>query len=290
MPLPADLPVVDHHCHLSPTGEGVAAARRFRRAGGTHLFLATQSYEPVAPTTLEGYRAQFETTEKMGRAIRADSGVVVYPVVAPYPWDLVPAVERLGREAAVRLHFEALDLAGQFVRDGRAVALGEVGRPHMPVPEPIADAASAVLVHALEVARDVGCPAVVHSEDLDAAGYRRLAEVAGQVGLPTHRLVKHYARSRIARGDAAGVVPSYLARRELVRQVVDDPASWFLETDFLDDRRRPGAVLDLETVPRRAAQIAAGGAASLERLRIPFEESVRAVYGFTIAVPEERAG
>ncbi|HKV90828.1 MAG TPA: hydrolase TatD, partial [Thermoplasmata archaeon] len=85
MTLPADLPVVDHHCHLSPNGEGVAAAGRFRRAGGTHLFLATQSYAPGPITRLETYEAQFETTERLARAIRTEVGVVVYLVVAPYP-------------------------------------------------------------------------------------------------------------------------------------------------------------------------------------------------------------
>ena len=49
LPLPADLPIVDHHCHLSPSGEGIRAAQRFRAAGGTHLFLTTQNYETGYP-------------------------------------------------------------------------------------------------------------------------------------------------------------------------------------------------------------------------------------------------
>ncbi|MGI0156215.1 MAG: hypothetical protein ACREDE_08840, partial [Thermoplasmata archaeon] len=67
MPLPRGLPVVDHHCHLSPSGEGVGAARRFHAAGGTHLFLATQNYGPGVPTSVGDYARQFETTEQLGR-------------------------------------------------------------------------------------------------------------------------------------------------------------------------------------------------------------------------------
>ncbi|HTW55845.1 MAG TPA: TatD family hydrolase [Thermoplasmata archaeon] len=278
MPLPRGLPVVDHHCHLSPSGEGVAAAARFRSAGGTHLFLATQNYAGRVPTTVEEYRDQFETTERLARQVREGTGVVVYPVVAPYPIDLVHAAPLLGVEPALAVHRTALDLAGRWVRERRAVALGEVGRPHFPVSDELAVAATEAFRHALHVAKEVGCPAVVHSADLDAAGVRALADEGRRAGLRPGQIVKHYARSRFAPGTDPAVVPSYLARRELVREVVGDPSPWFLETDFLDDPARPGAVLDLATVPRRASAIAAAGTA--ERLWTPFVDAVERVYGW----------
>ena len=283
MGVPADLPVVDHHCHLSATGEGVEAVRRFQKAGGTHLFLATQQYGPGPPRSVEEYGRQFEQTEALARRA-GELGVTAYPVVAPYPIDLVTLATTTGIPEAVRLQEAALDLAGSWVREQRAVALGEVGRPHFPVPPAVQEACQAVLVHALEVARDVGCPAVVHCEDLDAQGFRGLSELAAQVGFPVTRLVKHYARTWVAPEGRAGVTPSFLASRPLVRESLSDPGPWFWETDFLDDPRRPGAVLDLATVPRRAALVASAGPEGVERLRIPFESSVRSVYGFTPVV------
>jgi len=276
----AGLPVVDHHCHLSPTHEGVRAVERFRAAGGTHLFLATQNYEPGVPTDLDAYRRQFETTEQLARQARERTGVVVYVVVAPYPIDLLGAAERLGLPAALELHERALDLAGRWVRDGRAVALGEVGWPHFPVPAEVEAATQSAFRHALEVARDAGCPAVVHSPDLDDAGWQGLGELADRMGLPRRRLVKHYARARREPRAEASIVPSYLAKRELVSEVLADPGPWFLETDFLDDARRPGAVLDLTTVPRRASAIARRGSEDAARLVVPFVRSIEQVYGF----------
>jgi TatD-related deoxyribonuclease len=278
--LPPGLPVVDHHCHLSPDGEGVRAAARFRAAGGTHLFLATQNYARRPLTTLGAYREQFETTEALAQRVRTDTGVVVYPVVAPYPIDLVEAAPILGLSDAVRLHREALELAGQWVRERRAVALGEIGLPHFPLEPGLAAAAEEAFRHALSVARDADCPVVVHSSDLDAGGYRAMAERARATGIRPERVVKHYARSRVEASDTGGIVPSYLARRELVRAVADDPAPWFLETDFLDDPGRPGAVLDLETVPRRARALAEGPPGAADRLWRPFVESVERVYGW----------
>ena len=278
MPLPKGLPIVDHHCHLSPSGEGVGAARRFRHAGGTHLFLATQNYAPGVPRTLDGYSQQFTTTEALARRVEEETGVTVYVVVAPYPVDLVEATAVLGVEAALELHRAALDLAGRWVRERRAVALGEVGRPHFSISPEVEEAAGRALDHALVVARDSRCPVVVHSEDLDVAGYRDLAERADRVGLPRERVVKHYARNRLPASERSSVTPSYLAKRDLVREVIGDPGPWFLETDFLDDPARPGAVLDLATIPRRA--LAFSETPEVDRLWVPFVDSVEKVYGF----------
>ncbi|HTW39389.1 MAG TPA: TatD family hydrolase [Thermoplasmata archaeon] len=286
MPLPRGLPIVDHHCHLSPSGEGVEAARRFRAVGGTHLFLATQNYEPGTPRSVDDYRRQFETTEALARRVHEESGVTVYPVIAPYPIDLVAAGRAIGLGPALEVHRASLDLAGQWVRERRAVALGEVGRAHFPVSEAEAGAIESAFRHAFEVARDVGCPLVVHSADLDAAGFAELNERAREAGLAPEKVVKHYARERRTVTELRGIAPSYVARRELVNAVVSDPAPWFLETDFLDDPRRPGAVLDLETVPRRARAIAERADGSPDRLFVPFVDSVERVYGWRPECPE----
>jgi TatD-related deoxyribonuclease len=235
---------------------------------------------------VEDYLRQFELTEQMGKRIREETGVVVYPVVAPYPIDLVDTVAALGPAGAVEVHRAALDLAGGWVREGRAVAMGEVGRAHFAVSPEVAHAIDSAFRHAFEVARDVGCPVVVHSADLDAAGFAELAERAREVGFPVARIVKHYARARVAAVERQGVVPSYLARRELVRQVQDDPGPWFLETDFLDDPARPGAVLDLATVPRRALALAEQAGDGGDRLFVPFVESVEKVYGWRPEIPD----
>ncbi|MCI4349501.1 MAG: TatD family hydrolase [Thermoplasmata archaeon] len=279
----AELPVVDHHCHLAFSESAVAAARRFEEAGGSHLFLATQAYSAELPQSVEAYRDQFEKTSEIARRVEASTAVTVYVVIAPHPTDLPRLSESLGLDEAVGVQKAALDLAGQWVREHRAVALGEVGLPHFAVPPATAEAASTLLRHALEVARDADCPAVIHSSDLDAGGFRSLAEVARRAGFPTRRLVKHFARSVVPSSDRAGVVPSYLASRELASASIGTEAPWFWETDYLDDPGRPGAVLDLATVPRRARHAIERAPSNREALRIPFETSVRSVYGFTPA-------
>ncbi|MFZ0830920.1 MAG: TatD family hydrolase [Thermoplasmata archaeon] len=281
MSLPADLPVVDHHCHLSPGGEGVEAARRFHREGGSHLFLTTHNWDHRPLRSVADYQAQFESIEQLGHRIRSETPVTTSLVVAPYPVDLLGLADALGLAKAVEIQMQGLDLAGQWVRDHRAVALGEVGWPHFAIAEDRGTAARGIFRHALEVAHDVGCPAVVHCEDLTPEGYQSLSEVARATGLAADRVVKHYARTFVPATARSGVTPSFLAKKECVAAALDDRGPWFLETDFLDDPRRPGAVLDIATVPRRAAQIARDHPGLLDRLRIPFVESVQKLYGFT---------
>jgi TatD-related deoxyribonuclease len=152
----------------------------------------------------------------------------------------------------------------------------------------LAVAGEEVFRHALGVARDAGCPAVVHSEDLDGPGALALAHLAASEGFPLGKLVKHYQRTLLTGEYRTGVVPSYLARRELCGSSLREEGPWFWETDFLDDPKRPGAVLDLETVPRRARAVAEKSPSEVERLRIPFVESVETVYGLRPSTEEVR--
>lgn len=287
MTLPAGLPVVDHHCHLSPAGEGVDAARRFYREGGSHLFLTTHNWDRSPLLTAADYGRQFETMEALGHRIQTAGVGRVSLVLAPYPVDLLPLAESIGLDSAVDVQIEALDLAGARIREHRAVALGEVGWPHFPVSKEIGEAARRVFRHALEVAHDVECPVVVHCEDLDADGYRDLSMQAKAAGVAPETVVKHYVRTYVPPEGRFGITPSFLAKKDAVTAALHDPGPWFLETDFLDDPRRPGAVLDIATVPRRAAAVDREQPELAGRLRIPFVESVQAVYGFTPERPKD---
>ena len=284
-------PIVDHHAHLRPGAAGLEAARRFAALGGTHLFLATQTYHLTAPGSVEEYREQFETTVAIAGKVQEETPVLTYPVVAPYPVDLLAQAERLGLVAAEELQRKALREAAHLVEEGRAVALGEVGRAHFPVPTEIQEAQGRILREAVALARDLGCPLVLHTEDLDAEGYRGLAALARQEGLSPERLVKHYARAYGAPQERFGITPSFLAKRTLVRQALTDPGPWFLETDHLDDPARPGAVLSLETIPRRVRELWQGTTgeaptdALARQLAIPFVEAPRRLYGLALSRP-----
>jgi TatD-related deoxyribonuclease len=282
---PFPLPIVDHHAHLRPGARGLEAAAKFEKLGGSHMFLATQNYVPHPPTTLDDYRTQFETTIDIAGKVEENTTVKVFPVIAPYPVDMVEVAKKHGLEMAEKLQCDALQLAGKYVSEKKAVALGEAGRAHFPIEAPMREAMERVLIRAMEVARDVGCPIVLHTEDFNEATYRSMAQTAKKVGIPPEKVIKHYARAYFPPASRHEVVPSFLAKRELVLKALEDKGTWFLETDYLNDPERPGKVLSLETIPRRVHWIGAmmDSPTMVEKLSTPFVKAPKKVYGLDLA-------
>ena len=83
-----------------------------------------------------------------------------------------------------------------------------------------------------------------------------------------------------AAGRCEGPTPSVLADREELERAAGREAPFMMETDFVDDPDRPGAVLGPKTVPKRTRWLAERGHdygdGTLERAHV---ETPRTVYG-----------
>ena len=77
------------------------------------------------------------------------------------------------------------------------------------------------------------------------------------------KLVRHYAPANVDASSTHGLTPSVLigkgALEELMNTYEASSHGFFLETDYMDDLRRPGAVLGPKTVPKRTQQLIAAG-------------------------------
>ncbi len=69
--------------------------------------------------------------------------------------------------------------------------------------------------------------------------------------VPREKVVKHHSTPLTRPEDNHGLVPSILAKEALVVEALKGPPRFLLETDYIDDPRRPGAVLGPATVPRK---------------------------------------
>nr|WP_283102330.1 TatD family hydrolase [Haloplanus sp. XH21] len=242
-----ETPVLDDHLHLDPEhGRGLDAVRDFRRLGGTHLLVVNKPswHLGVEVETGDDFRTVFERT--VDTVADADDLLPgrAWPVLGVHPGLVSRLVDRgFAPDEARDLMRAGLDVAAEFVRDGRALAL-KSGRPHYEVDDAVWDASNAVLRHALDRGADCDCAVQLHteaSEDLtDIAGW------AEERGLPAHRVVKHYAGPTLA-----GPMPSVMCRKEWLREVAESGDPFLMETDFVDDPDRPGAVMGPKTVPRR---------------------------------------
>jgi len=86
-----------------------------------------------------------------------------------------------------------------------------------------------------------------------------LAQMADKVGLPREKVVKHYCGPLVTPEENHGVYPSVLATRDMVQEALSKGDRFLLETDFMDDLQRPGAVLAITTVPKRMRQLVEKG-------------------------------
>ncbi len=245
------LPIFDNHIHFRPEFLGVEGAKQFEKAGGTAILLTHSPYEDIPISHGADYDRAYRKTLAMADAIRAATKLQVFVALGPYPVECLHLKEVQGLEAAVAAMRQGLDLAARYVAQGKAVAIGEIGRPHFPVGPEIVKACNEVMEYAMVTAKRLGCAVVLHTEDPTPETFAEFAAIAAKAGLDRNRVVKHHSTPLTRPEDTHGLVPSILAKEVLVTEALKGGPNFLLETDYIDDPQRPGAVLGPATVPKK---------------------------------------
>jgi TatD-related deoxyribonuclease len=269
-----DLPITDDHIHIDPVnGRGVEAAKDFKRAGGTHLFLVTKpswSYG-ITPSRGGDFRDVYERTLRVAKEV-AEIDLVVYPVLGVHPAEITRMCERMALEEAVEVMKEALTLASTYVHNGQAIAL-KSGRPHYPVDSRIWDASNTVLSHALILGAESDCAVQIHAESGPCSD---VVSMAHDAKIPLVRVVKHFATPDTP------LSPSLIAKHEAIPALARQGRIFTMESDYMDEHSRPGAVIGPKSVPRFTRRLLENEAISLEDAYRIHAESPNRMYGVEI--------
>lgn len=235
-------PITDDHIHIDPVrGIGMKAVREFARSGGTHIFLVTKpswSYG-ITPVIPEDYRVVFEKTIALAEEC-CRQGVVAFPILGVHPAEISRLTDRMSLPEAESLMIGALGLAARYVKEGSAVAL-KSGRPHYEVEPEVWDASNRVLYASLEYAAACGCAIQLHAESGPCADVAAMAE---QAGVPVSRVIKHFATPDTP------LHPSFIANHDCIADAAHTGRAFTMESDYMDERDRPGSVLGPRSVPR----------------------------------------
>ena len=275
--------ITDNHIHVDPiNGEGpIEVAKKFQRAGGNVMII------PNKPTWTVGSSCNFEETMelviKYVSEINENTDVKAFAVVGAHPAELSKRIENgMELEMAEKMMTSTLEDAQKLVIQGKAIAIGEIGRPHYEVSPEELEAHNRIMLYAMELAADADCAVQLHTESASSEQFMEFAKMADKAGLERHKVIKHFSGPFVMENENHGLTPSLIATRDVVTEGIKKGNNFLMETDYLDMLDRPGAVLGPKTVPRRTKELLRNGTLTEEDAYKIHVENVEKVYGIDL--------
>ena len=246
--------VFDNHLHLRRDGRFIDAIKEFKKGGGTHFVLCQL---PMTNLVIrdKSYESCYKETLAMADEIRSNINIGVFVTVGPYPVDYLRLLEKFDRDSAINIMKKGIDEAATLCEEKKCIGIGEIGRPHFPVDQQIIEDSNEIMLYGMELAKDVDVPVVLHTESTTPKQCKELVEMGQKVGLPANKIVKHYAPPLVLEDENYGLMPSVLASEKNIAKAIEKSTRFMMETDYIDDPRRPGAVLGPKTVPKRTLDL-----------------------------------
>jgi TatD-related deoxyribonuclease len=230
----------------------------------------------------ESFERLYDHTIKLATDINDGTGVRAFPVIGVHPAEVVEMCREFSAPKAVKVAVKALEIAGDRVTEGRAAAIGEVGRPHFEVEEEVMRACDEVLRHAFRVARDADCAVQIHAGDEKGMLFEELKLMAEEAKMNPERVIKHFSNPSIRAASEAGIYPSIVATMENVTKARNEGNRFLMESDYIDDLRRPGAVVGPKSVPRLSLKLVDKGMLSEEDLWKIHVDNIEKAYGIIL--------
>ena len=254
-------PIFDQHLHLDRNNRFLDAVSDFSKSGGTAIMLVHKpEFSRSLPTDRQGYEKVYSETISMAEEIRRNFDLEVGVALGPHPVTWETQIANLGLKKSTELHLEAVSLALEHIDSGTANCLGEVGRPHYPVAEEIWEEANEMLLEVLSMASSAKTSVQLHVEDNDDVTCHELSQLCRSAGLPLGRAIRHYAPPNVSAEFTHGLSATVNVGKGSIATLTETAnraiSPWGMETDFLDDKNRPGAVLGPKTVPKRTQELA----------------------------------
>ncbi len=274
--------IFDNHLHLRRDGRFIDAVRDFQKTGGTH-FVLCQYPNPETALKNNSYKKNYLDTLSMADEVEDKTKITVYVTIGPYPVDFLFFKKKLGRQKAVDLMKKGMDEAANFCEKyDRCIGIGEIGRPHFEVDGEIFEDSNKILLYGMQSAKDVDVPVVLHTERTTPQTCEEFVEMGKKVGLSADKIVKHYSPPLILENENFGLMPSVLASKKNINAAVKKGFRFMMETDYIDDPKRPGAVLGPKTVPKRTKQLFEDGILGEKEIELIHKINPEKTYGIEL--------
>ncbi|WP_455644677.1 TatD family hydrolase [Methanosphaera sp.] len=282
------IPITDNHIHVNPIGDlgPVKTATLFNRSGGTTMFIPNLPAWDLNPTEPYNHKKAMQITIDAVEKINKETPVQAFAVLGIHPIAFDKMIENgYSIKKAREIMFENLELAKTYVLDQKAVAIGEIGRPHYSVNDEIWDEHNKIMEYSLNLASDIDCPVQLHMEEANSNTYNELHKLSKKTKISSYKIIKHYANSEVLPDETKGITSSVNSSKELIKEVLDKTHShnikpqFLMETDYMDNPKYPGRVLGPRTVPRRTIDYIKKGLMSEEDAYLIHKENIEKIYG-----------
>jgi TatD-related deoxyribonuclease len=249
---PNNIPITDNHIHVDPiNGDGpIQTAKIFYNAGGRAMFIPNKPSWTFSDDF--NFKKAMDLVIKHVEQINNNTNVKAFAVCGVHPAEYSNLL-RAGKshEEGFKLIKNALNYSEKLVLENKSIAIGEVGRPHYPVDEEELKYQNLIMKYAMRLAKDIDCPVQLHTETATENEFKEFASYANEIGLKKEKLIKHFSGPYINKDENFGLTPSLISSKDIIKKAIKKGNNFLMETDFLDDNSRPGAVLGPKTVPKR---------------------------------------
>lgn len=276
----------DAHLHTNPvSGLGMrTVARKFKSKGG--WFVALVSLPPyhygITDIGIESYRRMLDIVQREAR-VAAGEGLKVVKLAGIHPAEIEELHRKNMRGRALwELVEKVLSLYEAALKNGELEGLGEFGRQHFTTSPERLVASELVTIRALELARDYD--AVVHLH-LEQGGWTTCASINTLINLlklDKRRVVMHHANVETARCAEELGIPYTIP----IKRLKDGYLSLgnelaMVESDFIDDPRRPGVAAYPWEIPEAIGELINEGELAEDRAYRLMVDNVGRVFGIS---------
>jgi len=274
--------VGDAHCHVNPV-KGIGpreVAKKFKKANGWFLGLVnllSWSYD-IRISGPADYRKLYELTLRSADLLKKEN-LQVAVILGPHPAEFTALVERgVKPEKAYTVILRAYEIAASYVSEGKAAGLGEAGRPHWPVSIDILEWCNQILDKVLELASELDCIVHLHLEETCEETiedvYARIKKYGAK------KVVLHHIKSEyVSKAVEKGLYASVPARSRDLIKALKYSSSFVVESDYLDDPKRPGAVIAPWSIYRTFNRLISNGYLSETLADKILVDNIKLLYG-----------
>jgi len=251
----AKISITDNHMHIDSRARGLEAVKEFQNSGGTHIILVTKPSWSLGVTIKkpEDYITVFDETIEIGSKIKK-MGVEAFPVLGVHPAEISRLIEHMELQEAMEIMKKGLEIASDYVEKGLAVGI-KSGRPHYPVTAEVWATSNEIMEYAFSLGKEQDCAVQLHTENVGKPELQDITERAKRAGIKLYRVVKHYSPPLISVCEELGLFPGVICFKGAIEQALEEGTRFMMETDYIDDLDRPGAVLGPKTIPKRTIKL-----------------------------------